>query len=263
MSSNILTQSEIQTPRSVSPSPANTASPCKELILEQHQGVWVVRDDLYPGGTKARFCARFFDGADEVVYASPCEGGAQFALAMVGQILRKRVTIFCAKRKSPHPRSVQAKALGAQVLQVSPGYLSVVQARSRSYCEATGARLLPFGLDTVEATETITKTFSKVDLIALGIREVWCAAGSGMLARGLLASMPSHLRLQPVAVGRELDQVGPVRPVRAPWRFEQVCPVLPPFPSDPHYDAKAWAIMPKGEGRLFWNVAGPARMDQR
>jgi hypothetical protein len=234
------------------------ASPSEDLILEQHQGVWVVRDDLYPGGTKARFAARFFDGADEVVYASPCEGGAQFALAMVGRALGKRVTIFCAKRSHPHPRSVQAKELGAQVIQVAPGYLSVVQARSRSYCEASGARLLPFGLDTVEATETISQTFSKVDLIALGVREVWCAAGSGMLARGLLASMPPHLRLQPVAVGRELDQVGPVRPVRAPWRFEQVCPVPAPFPSDPHYDAKAWAIMPKGEGRLFWNVAGPA-----
>jgi hypothetical protein len=239
------------------------ASPSEDLILERHQGVWVVRDDLYPGGTKARFCARFFEGADEVVYASPCEGGAQFALATVGRALGKRVTIFCAKRKTPHPRSVQAKQLGAQVLQVSPGYLSVVQARSRSYAQATGARLLPFGLDTVEATETIAQVFSKVDLIALGVREVWCAAGSGMLARGLLASMPPHLRLQPVAVGREVEPVGPVQPVRAPWRFEQVCPVSAPFPSDPHYDAKAWALMPKAEGALFWNVAGPAIIGAR
>jgi hypothetical protein len=238
------------------------ASRSEELILEQHQGVWVVRDDLYPGGTKARFAARFFDGADEVVYASPCEGGAQFALAVVGRALGKRVTIFCAKRKSPHPRSVQAKELGAQVLQVAPGYLSVVQARSRSYCEATGARLLPFGLDVDFAVETIAQAASKVDLIALGIREVWCAAGSGVLARGL-SSMKALLH--PVAIGREIDAsaTGGVRPVRAPWRFEQVCPVPCPFPSDPHYDAKAWAIMPKGEGRLFWNVAGPAGIDQR
>jgi hypothetical protein len=35
-----------------------------------------------------------------------------------------------------------------------------------------------------------------------------------------------------------------------------------PFPSDPHYDAKAWETMTarKGPGRVvFWNVAGPAR----
>src|SRR5207244_3597567 len=35
----------------------------------------------------------------------------------------------------------------------------------------------------------------------------------------------------------------------------------PPFPSDPHYDAKAWeqCAARKNHGRvLFWNVAGPA-----
>jgi len=28
-----------------------------------HSGVLVVRDDLYPGGTKARYVAELFDGA--------------------------------------------------------------------------------------------------------------------------------------------------------------------------------------------------------
>jgi hypothetical protein len=45
----------------------------------QHNGVYVVRDDLFTGGTKARFIPSLFDGADEVVYASPAEGGAQTA----------------------------------------------------------------------------------------------------------------------------------------------------------------------------------------
>ena len=31
-------------------------------ILEMHQGIAVVRDDLFPGGTKARFIAQVFDG---------------------------------------------------------------------------------------------------------------------------------------------------------------------------------------------------------
>jgi hypothetical protein len=37
-------------------------------ITEQHEGILVVRDDLFPGGTKARFIPRLFDGANEVVY---------------------------------------------------------------------------------------------------------------------------------------------------------------------------------------------------
>ena len=32
-------------------------------IVESHRGVLVVRDDLHPGGTKARFIGRVFDGA--------------------------------------------------------------------------------------------------------------------------------------------------------------------------------------------------------
>jgi hypothetical protein len=45
-------------------------------VLTEHDGVLVVRDDLFPGGTKARFLGMMFDGADEVVYASPPGGGA-------------------------------------------------------------------------------------------------------------------------------------------------------------------------------------------
>src|SRR5258708_40109711 len=98
------------------PDTANTAS-LSDPIVDLIQGVWVIRDDLFPGGTKARFAAHFFDGCDEVVYGSPCEGGAQTALATVGQALGKRGAIFCAKRGRPHPRSLIDKRLGANVIQ--------------------------------------------------------------------------------------------------------------------------------------------------
>jgi hypothetical protein len=53
-------------------------------------GVLVVRDDPFPGGTKARFLSTLFSGADEVVYASSAERGAQVALATVTRQLGKR-----------------------------------------------------------------------------------------------------------------------------------------------------------------------------
>jgi hypothetical protein len=39
-------------------------------IVEEHEGVFVVRDDLFEGGTKARFIPALFKNADEVVYGS-------------------------------------------------------------------------------------------------------------------------------------------------------------------------------------------------
>jgi hypothetical protein len=47
-----------------------------------------------------------------------------------------------------------------------------------------------------------------------------------------------------------------------PWPFGREAKTKPPFPSDPHYDAKAWeqCAARKSSGCvLFWNVAGPAQ----
>lgn len=227
--------------------------------IVEHEGVLVVRDDLIGGGTKARYIVRLFEQAEEIVYASPAEGGAQTALAWAARELGKRATIFVAKRKAPHPRSLMAKALGAKVYQVAPGYLSTVQARARQYCERTGAMLAPFGMDMPEALEEIA---AAAQATSAEPDEVWCAAGSGVLARGLAAAWPRAMR-HAVQVGRDLcpADVAGATIHRHPLKFGDRCKANPPFSSDPHYDAKAWQTMKSRKGRgvvLFWNVTGPA-----
>ena len=81
---------------------SRSTEPARTPLLIEHEGVLVVRDDLFPGGTKARFLGTLFNGADEVVYASPAEGGAQTALATVARRLGKRATIYVARRAKPH-----------------------------------------------------------------------------------------------------------------------------------------------------------------
>ena len=100
----------------------------------------------------------------------------------VAALLGKRATIFVAQRAQLHPRTLMAKRLGAQIAPVSPGYLNVVQARPREYCQEHGARLAPFGVDVPGAVQAIA-----VAARSIGIQpdEVWCAAGPGVLARGL------------------------------------------------------------------------------
>lgn len=225
----------------------------------KHDGVFVVRDDLFPGGTKARFLPLLFDGADEVVYASAAEGGAQTALATVAAQLGKRATIFVARRTQQHPRALMAKRLGAKIMQVSPGYLSTVQARAREYSRKAGARLAPFGVDMPEAIKAIATAARS---IGIDPDEVWCASGSGVLARGLATAWP-NARRHVVQVGRALspNEVAGATIHVCPLPFGREAKGRPPFPSDPHYDAKAWEICAarKGPRRvLFWNVASPA-----
>lgn len=232
-----------------------TATP----IIREHDGIAVVRDDLFPGGTKARVLPMLFEGTDEVVYASPAEGGAQTALAQVARDLGKRATVFVAKRATPHPRSIAAKALGAKVIQVSPGYLTVVRKRAADYCAARGARLAPFGVD---APEIIAALAAVARSTGAAPDEVWCAAGSGVLSRALAAAFPKARRFA-VEVGRTLspDEVAGATIIPAGMPFGKAHPVPPPFPSDPHYDAKAWHIAKARRGAglcLLWNVTGPA-----
>ena len=228
-------------------------------VITEHEGISVVRDDLYAGGTKARYLAHLFDQADEIVYATPAEGGAQTALAHCVHAVGKRATLFVAKRAKPHPRALMAKRMGATVVQVSPGYLAVVQKRASDYAQAAGAMLAPFGVDMPEAIDKIAEA-----AMSTGIDpdEVWCASGSGVLMRGLAKAWPSARR-HSVQIGRglsEADVAGAEIHVH-PLAFGQCAKSKPPFPSDPHYDAKAWEIAKARRGAglvLFWNVTGPA-----
>lgn len=150
-------------------------------IVQTHSGIWVVRDDLHPGGTKARFIGRVFDGVQEAVYASPPEGGAQTALAHVARALGKKATIFVAQRAKPHARTLEAARLGAKVVPVSPGYLTVVQSRARQYCRDTKASLIPFGADIPGGIEAIAEAalmtgFEPDEVRALPDRAFWRAA---------------------------------------------------------------------------------------
>jgi hypothetical protein len=182
------------------------------------------------------------------------------ALATVARRLGKRATIFVARRAKPHPRTIEAAKLGAKVVSVAPGYLSVVQARAREYCARTAARLMPFGADMPEAISTIA---AAACAIRIEPDEIWCASGSGVLARGLAAAWPNAQR-HAVQVGRALtprDVAGAtIHVYPAPFgRVSRIKP--PPFPSDPEYEAKAWEVATahKGEGQVvFWNVAAPA-----
>jgi 1-aminocyclopropane-1-carboxylate deaminase/D-cysteine desulfhydrase-like pyridoxal-dependent ACC family enzyme len=233
-------------------------------IVTVHEGIHVVRDDLYPGGTKARFLPVLFENADEVVYASPAQGGAQVALAFVAKQLGKRATIFVARRHALHPRTMEVKRLGAKVVQVDNGYLNVVQARAKAYCKTTGASLAPFGVDMPQAINCIAE-----DAMRIGIQpdEVWCAASSGTLARSLAKAFP-HAQRHAVQVGRDVEPsdtdgaILHVYPRDYDWTPNAA---VAPFPGDAHYELKAWEVCRARHGPgtiLFWNVVGPPQNDQ-
>lgn len=221
-------------------------------------GRFVVRDDLVPGGTKRRaldhLLTRHLSDEREFVYASPVYGYAQIALAHAAAAAGKRSTIFVAKRNIPHPRTLEAKAAGATVMQVPHGYLTHVQAKARAYCRARGAFLLPFGLDFPAFINILTAEIRE----GVGSErpsQVWVAAGSGTLSRVLQDVFPSaeHFAIQ---VGKGIKP-GRAHILIAPEDFQVDGKQPPPFPSCSNYDAKVWQFFHEraAPGAWYWNVA--------
>ncbi len=227
-------------------------------VTKEHDGILVVRDDLIAGGSKRRFVDRLIVGKSEVVYASPCYGGAQIAIAHAAREIGARATIFVAKRKNPHPRTIEAKNAGARIMQVPYGYLSNVQAKARAYCEMTGAYLLPFGLESPEMIAAIAGGAAGLNLPKLD--QVWCVAGSGVLARSLRIGLPDARSFHIVRVGKALsaEAINGAIVHEYPLPFDRDAKIKPPFPSCSNYDAKAWEFIVKyRKGTvLFWNVMG-------
>jgi hypothetical protein len=231
-------------------------------VLEEHAGVLVVRDDLVPGGTKARYLAGLFAQHDRVAYASPAYGGAQLALAYCARAANKEAVIFVAKRKDPHPRTLEARAVGARVFQVPHGYLSNVQAKAKLFAGEQGAHYLEFGGESEQALEAIAAAARVVWEQRGPFDEVWCAAGSGVLTRGLQRGMPDAGVFFAVQVGRDVDRPGRAKVIPAGLPFEREDRREAPFPSCPNYDRKAWHACTQRRGNgarvLFWNVMGPS-----
>lgn len=229
------------------------------ITLKKYNGITVLRDDLLTGGTKSRFIESLLDPKyDEYVYASPVYGGFQIALSAVCGKIGKKATIFCAKRKDPHPNSLKCKALGAKVMQVPYGYLSNIQSKARRHCERTGAKYLTFGADYPEANKSIADVMREITKEIGEPDEVWCAVGSGTLLKGIIEGTDSA-KIYGVQVGAEYcgRLPGRVKIMKYPKPFEKESKAKSPFPSCKNYDLKAWEYCLKnsnGGKVLFWNV---------
>jgi len=236
------------------------------MIIEKISGAFVLRDDRYEGGSKARFLPYLMEGKAEVVYGSPVFGGAALAMSYVGKKMNIPVTIFYAKRKELHWMQKIVRNNGARIIEVPLGFMSNVQAKARAYCEKTGAWMFPLGFDLPEAREPFLSFIRSVKAALPSIDEVCCAAGSGMLSR-CLAEVFSESQISAVAVGLksryEKQKFPPnLQLIPCPYRFEQECRIRPPFKSSANYDAKAWEYLmrkyrgeiPQDHKVLFWNV---------
>ena len=231
------------------------------IELERRGRFTIVRDDLLEGGSKTRFLPYLVIGAKEVVFGGPFCGGAPHALSVLGRDIGFKVTLYFAARRHLHVRQIAARANGAKLVFVRPGYMTTVQKRARDYAQEAGALFLPLGFDVPAAEDPFVAIMEKVRARIGSPDQVWCCAGSGMLARCLSKAFRDS-EICAVTVGlasrHNAQEFGPnVTMIPCRYKFEEQTKATAPFPSCPNYDRKAWEIcVTQARGNaLFWNVA--------
>jgi hypothetical protein len=261
---------------------------------ETQNGVYILRDDLLPGGTKSILIDSIIVDAEkkhsnyinEIVYASPCYGGFQIALSIFCKNNNKKATIFCAKRKQRHPNTELCIQNGANVIEVPYGYLSVVEKHARDYITSNNSSFVPFkisfGANSLESIAIIASRANRVielfcKMYGKPPDEIWCAVGSGTLINGISRAVSmgtyrqgvkgdniSPIKIYGVQVGKEFkDSLPPnVTIIVYPKPFEHASKLKVDFPSMKNYDLKAFELCLEHNKMntcqekkiLFWNV---------
>jgi tryptophan synthase beta subunit len=246
------------------------------ITIENIDGIYVVRDDLLPGGTKsvlADYIIQTNTDKKEFIYASPVYGGFQIALSIYCRQHNKKAVIFCARHKIKHKNTIICKELGAKIVEIYPGYLSVVQRRAMDYAEKKDDRFyINFGAYSEINVGLLTKRVQKAiekwkKEPSVGTRktepdEIWVAVGSGTLLTAILkATRRTHI--YGVQVGGDVDIKDPrVTILKYHKPFEYESSFETPFPSMTHYDRKAFEMLIHNRGYhpkkkiMFWNVMG-------
>lgn len=234
--------------------------------IERHGDLWLKRDDLFtvagvPGG-KVRTCWRLAQGAPGLVTAGSRSSPQINIVAHIGRSLGVPVRAH-APSGELSPELIDAQAQGAEIVQHSPGYNSVIVARARADAKEHGWREIPFGMECQEAVE---ETAAQIADIPAGVQRIVVPVGSGMSLAGILTGLARaglDIPVIGVVVGadpeKRLDRYAP-----DDWRQRaQLIPAGVPYESavdavvggvrlDPHYEAKCARFLEPGD--LLWIV---------
>lgn len=239
--------------------------PNPDPIIINYDGIDVVRDDLLNYGSKIRFVDKFIRESteSEIVFGCcPATGYAQISLPAIAKKYNKKVVLFMAKRNPENYHEYQKRGmeLGAIYEWVNMGMLSVTKSRAKKYvAENPEDRIeFPIGLEHPSVVASIIKV-ARTALSANPPSEIWSVGSSGTLNRGLQLAFP-EIPVSVVSVGHKMNEreIGRATYYRSDYQFDKAIKQeeMPPFPSAPTYDAKAWKFVKEHakEGALFWNV---------
>ena len=230
--------------------------PNPEPIVETHEGVRVVRDDLLVGSkVRGGDCLISSIKQKTLVYVQPRTGLAGVSLLNVAKRHGKKVKLFMPSSKQISHHQACCIEQGADYEFHRIAAMPNLNAIAKKWADANDdAYFIPLGLKHEMVTAGFVKVASKIP----EPEEVWTVISTGVLHRALQIAWP-NAKFHCVAVSRNMKQgeIGHKNIISAPEPFTTAIKEgLPPFPTVNTYDGKAWRYIPKNTKKdiLFWNV---------
>ena len=230
--------------------------PNPPLVLTEHDGVTVVRDDLITG-TKVRGADLLMSKVkqDTVSYVQPRTGLAGVSILEVAKRHNKKVRLYMPSSKKISHHQACCIERGAEVSFHRIAAMPNLNAIAAKESKENGHYFIPLGLK----HELVTAGLVKVARSIPEPDEVYTVVSTAVLSRALQIAWP-NAKFTAVAVARNMKagELGRAKVISAPEPFTKSIKEeeMPPFPSIGTYDAKAWRYIPKNSGKniLFWNV---------
>ena len=230
--------------------------PNPDPVVETHEGIRVVRDDLLVGSkVRGGDCLISSIKQNTLVYVQPRTGLAGVSLLNVAKRHNKKVKLFMPSSKQISHHQACCIEQGADYEFHRIAAMPNLNAIAKKWAdENEDSYFIPLGLKHEMVTAGFVKVASKIP----EPEEVWTVISTGVLHRALQIAWP-NATFHCVAVSRNMKrgEIGHKNIISAPEPFTTAIKEgLPPFPTVNTYDGKAWRYIPKNTKKdiLFWNV---------
>jgi hypothetical protein len=243
-----------------------------DLIIKEHDGIYVVRDDLLPGGvgSKARYAEALMQQVEEkyLLYAGVPQGQAMITLARACKKYNKILICIAPNRKEPTKAHINAMEAGAIFFYYQTGGQAGARKRCRAFINDQllgGGLYIPAGVK----NKLITAGFAKS---AVRINEnynpdaLFCVASTGVMSHALSIALPDTEIFAIQVAGNSSTKKWPGRlnviNHNQPFNEKVKDQDAPPFNSILTYDAKGWKYCKEFKQNnpdktvMFWNVKG-------
>jgi 1-aminocyclopropane-1-carboxylate deaminase/D-cysteine desulfhydrase-like pyridoxal-dependent ACC family enzyme len=229
--------------------------------------MYIKRDDTFnianAWGGKARTCWKLAKNSTTGLVTAGSRNSPQINIvAHIAKELGLPMVAHCASGQLGE-EITQAQTLGAEIIQHSPGYNSVIIKRALDDSIQRKYTYIPFGMECWEAVE---ETSEQVQNIPDDVKRIVMPVGSGMSLAGVLTGLDNYNKNIPVigiVVGadptKRLDKYAPllwrnmVTLIPSPHKYEKhIAANLGDVLLDPVYEAKCAEFMTSGD--LLWAV---------